>query len=90
MLLRRIRQSPPPTTECKQLCQQVVDRVMKEKKAGPTTFETLGQVKNIVEGWCAFHNPCCDRTLAVHAHYPLALSCSNFMADDDCLYLVSC
>lgn len=27
---------------------------MKEKKAGPTTFETLGQVKSIVEGWCAF------------------------------------
>jgi hypothetical protein len=25
---------------------------MKEKKAGPTTFEALGQVKNIVEGWC--------------------------------------
>lgn len=28
---------------------------MKEKKPGPTTFETLGQVKNVVEGWCGFH-----------------------------------
>jgi hypothetical protein len=25
---------------------------MKEKPPGPTTFEVLGQVKNIVEGWC--------------------------------------
>ncbi len=33
---------------------------MKEKKAGPTTFETLGQVKSIVEGWCAF---------PAHEHY---------------------
>jgi hypothetical protein len=35
------------------VCTQVVDRVMKEKRSGPTTFEALGQVKNIVEGWCA-------------------------------------
>lgn len=64
---------------------QVVERVMKEKRSGPTTFEALGQVKNIVEGWCAnpelWHLGTCDSGCRSLRNCPAELPC---LANDDC------